>query len=147
MLELRQVQVEFEKFRLASFLVKSNSISEFSSRVELNNTRARLGSFTTLDKISDFEMKLMDIDISPQEAIIEPQISLSLKIPPEEATIIEMNEPISSTSSSRYKGLSSELPVVVEYNVAAMGYIRFPRFKRMKMRVNQKFNLIVVWIQ
>ncbi|PWA38299.1 Proliferating cell nuclear antigen, PCNA [Artemisia annua] len=59
---------------------------------------------------------------------------------PEEATIIEMNEPVSLTFALRYMNsftkasplsntvtisLSSELPVVVEYKIAEMGYIRF----------------------
>ncbi|ONK76846.1 uncharacterized protein A4U43_C02F430 [Asparagus officinalis] len=59
---------------------------------------------------------------------------------PEEATIIQMNDPVSLTFSLRYMNsftkatplseavtisLSSELPVVVEYKVADMGYIRF----------------------
>lgn len=59
---------------------------------------------------------------------------------PEEATIIEMNEAVSLTFALRYMNsftkatplsntvrisLSSELPVVVEYNIAEMGYIRF----------------------
>ncbi|CAA2980237.1 proliferating cell nuclear antigen [Olea europaea subsp. europaea] len=58
----------------------------------------------------------------------------------EDATIIEMNEPVSLTFSLRYLNsvtkatplsnmvtisLSSELPVVVEYKIAEMGYIRF----------------------
>ncbi|EYU18920.1 hypothetical protein ABFS83_04G188600 [Erythranthe nasuta] len=59
---------------------------------------------------------------------------------PEEATVIEMNEPVSLTFALRYfnsftkatplsntvtLSLSSELPVVVEYKIAEMGYIRF----------------------
>ena len=59
---------------------------------------------------------------------------------PEEATIIEMQEPVSLTFALRYMNsftkastlsdqvtisLSSELPVVVEYKIAEMGYIRF----------------------
>ncbi|KAL0369756.1 UNVERIFIED_CONTAM: Proliferating cell nuclear antigen [Sesamum angustifolium] len=59
---------------------------------------------------------------------------------PEEATVIEMNEPVSLTFALRYLNsftkatplsntvtisLSSELPVVVEYKIAEMGYIRF----------------------
>ena len=59
---------------------------------------------------------------------------------PEEATIIEMNEPVSLTFALRYMNsftkasplsstvtisLSSELLVVVEYRIAKMGYIRF----------------------
>ncbi|KAL7253320.1 hypothetical protein ACSBR1_007784 [Camellia fascicularis] len=59
---------------------------------------------------------------------------------PEEATIIEMQETVSLTFALRYMNsfakatplasqvtisLSSELPVVVEYKVAEMGYIRF----------------------
>ncbi|KAH7659802.1 Proliferating cell nuclear antigen PCNA protein [Dioscorea alata] len=59
---------------------------------------------------------------------------------PKEATIIEMQEPVSSTFALRYMNsftkatplsntvtisLSSELPVVVEYKVADMGYIKF----------------------
>ncbi|KAG1337775.1 Proliferating cell nuclear antigen [Cocos nucifera] len=59
---------------------------------------------------------------------------------PEEATIIEMQEPVSLTFALRYMNsftkatplsqtvtisLSSELPVVVEYKIADMGYIRF----------------------
>ncbi|XP_039010927.1 proliferating cell nuclear antigen-like [Hibiscus syriacus] len=58
---------------------------------------------------------------------------------PEEATIIEMNEPVSLTFALRYMNsftkatplsstvtisLSSELPVVVEYKIDEMGYIR-----------------------
>ncbi|GKB54227.1 phospholipase-like protein, partial [Tanacetum coccineum] len=57
---------------------------------------------------------------------------------PKEATIIEMNEPVSLTFALRYMNsftkanplsstvtitLSSELPVVVEYKIAEMGYI------------------------
>ncbi|KAH9659320.1 hypothetical protein KPL70_023814 [Citrus sinensis] len=71
---------------------------------------------------------------------------------PEEATIIEINEPVSLTLALRYINsftratplsntvtinLSSELPVVVEYKIAEMGYIRFyltPRYKKMRMR-------------
>ncbi|KAL3523935.1 hypothetical protein ACH5RR_016769 [Cinchona calisaya] len=59
---------------------------------------------------------------------------------PEEATIIEMQEPVTLTFALRYMNsftkatplaeqvtisMSSELPVVVEYKVAEMGYIRF----------------------
>ncbi|XP_020086167.1 proliferating cell nuclear antigen-like [Ananas comosus] len=59
---------------------------------------------------------------------------------PEEATVIEMQEPVSLTFALRYMNsftkatplsetvaisLSSELPVVVEYKIAEMGYIRF----------------------
>ena len=59
---------------------------------------------------------------------------------PEKATVIEMNEPVSLTFALRYLNsftkatplsstvtvsLSSELPVVVEYKIAEMGYIRF----------------------
>ncbi|URE48113.1 hypothetical protein MUK42_14736 [Musa troglodytarum] len=59
---------------------------------------------------------------------------------PEEATIIEMQEPVSLTFALRYMNsftkatplsetvtisLSSDLPVVVEYKIAEMGYIRF----------------------
>lgn len=63
-----------------------------------------------------------------------------LVLQPEEATIIEMNEPVSLTFALRYMNsftkatplsntvtisLSSELPVVVEYKIAEMGYIRY----------------------
>ncbi|KAE8681545.1 Proliferating cell nuclear antigen [Hibiscus syriacus] len=59
---------------------------------------------------------------------------------PEEATIIEINNPVLLTFALRYMNsftkatllsntmsisLSSELPVVVEYKIAEMGYIRF----------------------
>lgn len=59
---------------------------------------------------------------------------------PEEATIIEMQTPVSLTFALRYMNsftkatplasqvtvsLSSELPVVVEYKIAEMGYLRF----------------------
>lgn len=59
---------------------------------------------------------------------------------PEESTTIEMHEPVSLTFALRYMNsftkatplsstvtisLSSELPVVVEYKIAEMGYIRF----------------------
>ncbi|KAH0458628.1 hypothetical protein IEQ34_011442 [Dendrobium chrysotoxum] len=141
------------------------------------------------DKISDFEMKLMDID-SEHLGIPEAEYHAIVKMPssefgrickdlssigdtvvisvskegvkfstrgdigsanivcrqnktvdkPEEATIIEMNEPVSLTFALRYLNsftkattlsesvtisLSSELPVVVEYKIADMGYIRF----------------------
>lgn len=59
---------------------------------------------------------------------------------PEEATIIEMQEPVSLTFALRYLNsftkatplsvtvmisLSSDLPVVVEYKIADMGYVRY----------------------
>lgn len=59
---------------------------------------------------------------------------------PDEATVIEMKEPVSLTFALRYMNsfakatplshtvtisLSSELPVVVEYKIEEMGYIRF----------------------
>lgn len=59
---------------------------------------------------------------------------------PEESTIIEMNDPVSLTFALRYLNsftkatplsnsvkisMSSDLPVVVEYNIADMGYIRY----------------------
>ncbi|KAM7499331.1 hypothetical protein LguiA_023745 [Lonicera macranthoides] len=59
---------------------------------------------------------------------------------PEEATIIEMKEPVSLTFALRYMNsftkatplanqvtisLSADLPVVVEYRIAEMGYVRF----------------------
>ncbi|OVA20842.1 Proliferating cell nuclear antigen [Macleaya cordata] len=59
---------------------------------------------------------------------------------PEDATIIEMQQPVSLTFALRYMNsftkatplsntvtisLSSDLPVVVEYKIAEMGYIRF----------------------
>lgn len=59
---------------------------------------------------------------------------------PEDAIVIEMNEPVSLSFALRYMNsftkatplsdtvtisLSSELPVVVEYKVAEMGYIRY----------------------
>ncbi|KAK8619810.1 hypothetical protein V6N13_066314 [Hibiscus sabdariffa] len=133
----------------------------------------------TQDKISDFEMKLMDID-SEHLGIPEAEYQSIVRMPsaefarifvisvtkegvkfstrgdigtanivlrqntsvdkPEEATIIEMNEPVSLTFALRYMNsftkatplsstvtisLSSELPVVVEYKIAEMGYIRF----------------------
>ncbi|KAE9458306.1 hypothetical protein C3L33_09788, partial [Rhododendron williamsianum] len=61
-------------------------------------------------------------------------------VQPEEATIIEMNEPVSLKFALRYMNsftkatplsstvtlsLFSGLPVVVEYKIAEMGYIRF----------------------
>jgi proliferating cell nuclear antigen len=65
---------------------------------------------------------------------------LFVSMQPEEATIIEMQEPVSLTFALRYVNsftkasslseqvtisLSSELPVVVEYKIAEMGYVRF----------------------
>ncbi|KAF9675426.1 hypothetical protein SADUNF_Sadunf09G0031100 [Salix dunnii] len=59
---------------------------------------------------------------------------------PEDATVIEMNEPVSMTFAMRYMNtftkatplsntviisLSPDLPVVVEYKIAEMGYVRF----------------------
>ncbi|KAK3031035.1 hypothetical protein RJ639_035066 [Escallonia herrerae] len=59
---------------------------------------------------------------------------------PEEATIIEMQEPVTLTFALRYMNsftkatplasqvtisLSSDLPIVVEYKIAEMGYLRF----------------------
>ncbi|XP_076900729.1 proliferating cell nuclear antigen-like [Bidens hawaiensis] len=141
------------------------------------------------DKISDFEMKLMDID-SEHLGIPEAEYEAIVRMPstefarickdlssigdtvmisvtkegikfstkgdigtanivcrqntsvdkPEEATIIEMQTPVSLTFALRYMNsftkatplasqvtvsLSSELPVVVEYKIAEMGYLRF----------------------
>ncbi|KAG6670205.1 hypothetical protein CIPAW_01G294900 [Carya illinoinensis] len=107
----------------------------------------------TQDKISDFEMKLMDIDIVISVTkegvkfftrgdigtanIVCRQNTTVDK--PEEATVIEM-EPVTLTFALRYMNsftkatpsanqvtisLSSDLPGVVEYKVAEMGYIRF----------------------
>jgi len=141
------------------------------------------------DRISDFEMKLMDID-SEHLGIPDAEYQAIVRMPssefarickdlssigdtvvisvtkegvkfstrgdigsanivcrqnttvdkPEEATVIEMNEPVSLTFALRYMNsftkatslsesvtisLSSELPVVVEYKIADMGYIRF----------------------
>ncbi|KAL3518107.1 hypothetical protein ACH5RR_020696 [Cinchona calisaya] len=133
----------------------------------------------TQDKISNFEMKLMDID-SEHLGIPEAEYHAIVSMPsaefsrickdlssigdtvvilmtkegvkfstrgdigsaniPEEATVIEMNEPVSLTFALRYLNsftkasplsntvtisLSSELPVVVESKIAEMGYIRF----------------------
>ncbi|CAI9770785.1 unnamed protein product [Fraxinus pennsylvanica] len=143
----------------------------------------------TQDKISDFEMKLMDVD-SEHLGIPEAEYHAIVRMPstefarickdlssigdtvvisvtkegvkfstsgdigtanvvcrqnttvdkPEDATIVEMNEPVSLTFALRYfnsftKGtplsntvtisLSSELPVVVEYKIAEMGHLRF----------------------
>ncbi|KAK8543431.1 hypothetical protein V6N13_136057 [Hibiscus sabdariffa] len=148
-----------------------------------------LNGIKAQDKISDFEMKLMDID-SEHLGIPEAEYQSIVRMPsaefarickdlasigdtvvisvtkegvkfstrgdigtanivlrqnttvdkPEEATIIEMNEPVSLTFALRYMNsftkatplsstvtisLSSELPVVVEYKIAEMGYIRF----------------------
>lgn len=141
------------------------------------------------DKISDFEMKLMDID-SEHLGIPDAEYQSIVRMPsaefarickdlgsigdtvvisvtkegvkfstrgdvgtanivcrqntsvdkPEEATVIEMSEPVSLTFALRYMNsftkattlsevvtisLSSELPVVVEYKIAEIGYIRF----------------------
>ncbi|XP_071723075.1 proliferating cell nuclear antigen-like [Rutidosis leptorrhynchoides] len=143
----------------------------------------------TQDKISDFEMKLMDIesehlgipeadyhaivrmpaaeftrickdlssigdtvvisvtkegvkfstrgDIGTANVVLRQNITIDK---PEEAIVIEMNEPVSLTFALRYMNsftkasplsstvtisLSNELPVAVEYKIAEMGYIRF----------------------
>lgn len=141
------------------------------------------------DKISDFEMKLMDID-TEHLGIPESEYQAIVRMPshefarickdlstigdtvvisvtkegvkfstrgdigsanivcrqntsvdkPEEATLIEMQEPVSLTFALRYMNnfikasplsnivtisMSSDLPVVVEYKIAEMGYIRF----------------------
>ncbi|KAK1289671.1 Proliferating cell nuclear antigen [Acorus calamus] len=141
------------------------------------------------DKISDFEMKLMDIQ-SEHLRIPEAEYQSIVRMPsqefarickdlssigdtvvisvtkegvkfstrgdignanivcrqntsvdkPEESTIIEMTEPVSLTFALRYMNsftkatplsntvtisMSSDLPVVVEYKIAEMGYLRF----------------------
>ncbi|KAK1315347.1 Proliferating cell nuclear antigen [Acorus calamus] len=141
------------------------------------------------DKISDFEMKLMDIQ-SEHLGIPEAEYQSIVRMPsqefahickdlssigdtvvisvtkegvkfstrgdignanivcrqnasadkPEESTIIEMTEPVSLTFALRYMNsftratplsntvtisMSSDLPVVVEYKIAEMGYLRF----------------------
>ncbi|KAK6933060.1 Proliferating cell nuclear antigen, PCNA, C-terminal [Dillenia turbinata] len=141
------------------------------------------------DKISDFEMKLINID-SEQLGIPESEFEAIVRMPsaefsrickdlggigdtvvitvskegikftargdigtanlvymqnssvdkPEDATTIEMNEPVSLTFALRYLNsftkatplsgqviisMSSELPMVVEYKIAEMGYLRF----------------------
>ncbi|XP_050369294.1 proliferating cell nuclear antigen-like [Argentina anserina] len=144
---------------------------------------------TDEDRITDFEMKLMDID-SEHLGIPEVEYDAIVRMPsaeftkickyfcsfgdtvvisvtkegvkfstsgdmgtgdrrykqkntvdkPEEATIIEMNKPVSLSFGLRYMNsftkasslsntvtisLSSELPGLVEYKIAEMGYIRF----------------------
>ncbi|KAK9218873.1 hypothetical protein WN943_007511 [Citrus x changshan-huyou] len=87
-----------------------------------------------------------------QQSWVTAVVVSSSTAAPEEATIIEINEPVSLTLALRYINsftmatplsntvtinLSSELPVVVEYKIAEMGYIRFyltPRYKKMRMR-------------
>jgi proliferating cell nuclear antigen len=143
----------------------------------------------TQDKISDFEMKLMDID-SEHLGIPEAEYHAIVRMPsaefarickdlssigdtvvisvtkegvkfstkgdigsanivcrqntsvdkPDDATVIEMNEPVALQFALRYMNsftkatplsntvtisLSNELPVVVEYKIAEMGYVRF----------------------
>ncbi|KAG4969975.1 hypothetical protein JHK82_035670 [Glycine max] len=89
------------------------------------------------DKISDFEMKLMDID-NEYLGILEEGVKFSTKgdigttnivckqntsmDKPEEASIIEMNEPLSNIVII---SLSNELSVVVEYKIVKMGYVCF----------------------
>ena len=66
---------------------------------------------------------------------------------PEDAIVIEMNEPVSLSFALRYMNsftkatplsdtvtisLSSELPVVVEYKVAEMGYYLAPKIEEDK---------------
>ncbi|KAJ1390318.1 Proliferating cell nuclear antigen, PCNA [Sesbania bispinosa] len=83
---------------------------------------------------------------------------------PEEATVIEMNEPVSLTFALRYMNsftkatplsstvtisLSNELPVVVEYKIAEMGYVRFylaPKIEEDEEETNLKFSLLRCWI-
>lgn len=63
-----------------------------------------------------------------------------LMLQPDDATVIEMNEPVALQFALRYMNsftkatplsntvtisLSNELPVVVEYKIAEMGYVRF----------------------
>jgi len=141
------------------------------------------------DKISDFEMKLMDID-TEHLGIPESEYQAIVRMPspefarickdlstigdtvvisvtkegvkfstrgdigsanivcrqntsvdkPEEATLIEMQEPVSLTFALRYMNsftkasplsnivtisMSSDLPVVVEYKIADTGYVRY----------------------
>ncbi|KAL0911792.1 hypothetical protein M5K25_019957 [Dendrobium thyrsiflorum] len=141
------------------------------------------------DKISDFEMKLMDLD-SEHLGIPDAEYHAIVRMPssefsrickdlssigdtvvisvtkegikfstrgdignanivcrqnttvdkPEQAIVIQMNEPVSLTFALRYLNsftkatslsetvtisLSSELPLVVEYKIADMGYIKF----------------------
>eukprot|EP00270_Netrium_digitus_P013454 TRINITY_DN4476_c0_g1_i1.p1 TRINITY_DN4476_c0_g1~~TRINITY_DN4476_c0_g1_i1.p1 ORF type:complete len:263 (+),score=44.80 TRINITY_DN4476_c0_g1_i1:438-1226(+) len=141
------------------------------------------------DKISDFEMKLMDID-SEHLGIPETKHDAVVKMPateflricrdlstigdtvvigvtkegikfstggdigsanivcrqntsvdkPEEQTVVEMQQPVSLTFALRYLNsfakatplsgsvtisMSKELPIVVEYKIADMGYLRF----------------------
>jgi DNA polymerase III sliding clamp (beta) subunit (PCNA family) len=71
---------------------------------------------------------------------------------PEEATIIEMEEPVALTFALRYMNsftkatplanqvtisLSSDMPVVVEYKVAEMGHIRFYLAPKLEEEENQ----------
>lgn len=64
----------------------------------------------------------------------------NMYLQPEESIVIDMNEPVSLTFALRYMNsftkatplsstvtisLSSDLPVVVEYKIAEMGYVRF----------------------
>ncbi|KAG7572989.1 Proliferating cell nuclear antigen PCNA C-terminal [Arabidopsis suecica] len=72
---------------------------------------------------------------------------------PEDAIVIEMNEPVSLSFGLRYMNLftkatplsetvtirlSSELPVMVEYKVAPMGYIRYYLARKMEEKEDTK---------
>ncbi|KFK32335.1 hypothetical protein AALP_AA6G228400 [Arabis alpina] len=73
---------------------------------------------------------------------------------PEDAIVIEMNEPVSLSFALRYINsftkatplsetvtisLSSELPVVVEYKVAEMGYIRYYLAPKLEEEVDSNY--------
>ncbi|KAF3610557.1 hypothetical protein DY000_02044654, partial [Brassica cretica] len=77
-------------------------------------------------------------DIGTANIVLRQNTTVCLQ--PEDAIVIEMNEPVSLSFALRYMNsftkatplldtvtisLSSELPVVVEYKVAEMGYIRY----------------------
>ncbi|GJU32772.1 proliferating cell nuclear antigen [Tanacetum coccineum] len=108
------------------------SYNELPARADVRNAilTERPAMETTTDKIEEaLELQASILNYFIFETFL-----------PEEAIIIEMNEPVSLTFALRYMNsftkasplsstvtfsLSSELPVVVEYKIAEMGYIRF----------------------
>lgn len=111
---------------------------KFSTRGDIGTANIVCRQNTTVDKVDCFCLShLFFLFDSCYKLMYDLFVS---NWQPEEATVIEMNEPVSLTFALRYLNsftkasplsntvtisLSSELPVVVEYKIAEMGYVRY----------------------
>lgn len=117
---------------------------KFSTAGDIGTANIVLRQNTTVDKVlTCLALCILTVNRSSMADSMEQHVELRFLFciwQPEDAIVIEMNEPVSLSFALRYMNsftkatplsdtvtisLSSELPVVVEYKVAEMGYIRY----------------------